>query len=105
MATLDQTKHDMTPAGELAAERMDAAIAAATAGAPIYPNGTAFVAADMPQLGSVLARHAREYRPVVLVYRDGSERLLTPTAETGSFQELTRARLRFRLLSRALARR
>lgn len=42
-----------------------------------YPEGAAFVAADLAELGSIVARHARERRPVVLVYPDGDERILT----------------------------
>jgi len=41
-----------------------------------YPNGAAFVAADLSNLGKILAGYARERRPVVLVYADGEERFL-----------------------------
>ncbi|MHB1837869.1 MAG: hypothetical protein ACYCXW_23230, partial [Solirubrobacteraceae bacterium] len=43
-----------------------------------YPNEAAFVASDLPNLGSVLAEYAKEHRPVVLVYPDGEERVLMP---------------------------
>ena len=43
-----------------------------------YPNGAAFVAADLPNLGEAVAGYARERRPVVIVYPDGDERVLTP---------------------------
>jgi hypothetical protein len=39
----------------------------------------------MPELGAIVARHAREGRPVVLVYPDGEERVLAPgLAESGA---------------------
>jgi hypothetical protein len=36
------------------------------------------VAADLPELGAIVARHARERWSLVLVYPDGEERILTP---------------------------
>lgn len=71
MATLDRTA-----AADLAAERFRVATDLALEGRSPYPNGAAFVAADMPRLGEVLAGYAREHRPVVLVYPDGEERFL-----------------------------
>jgi len=45
-----------------------------------YPNEAAFLAADLPDLGAVLAGYAKERRPVVLVYPDGEERILVSSA-------------------------
>jgi hypothetical protein len=73
-------------ASELAAERFRLATELAVAGKSPYPDGAAFVASDMPDLGAIVARHARERRPVVLVYPDGEERVLAPgqLAERGA---------------------
>lgn len=68
----------LSPATELALARMDAAIDAAIAGEPIYPNDTLFVGSDLEGLGEVLRRGAREDFPVLIVYPDGEERLLLP---------------------------
>lgn len=77
MATV--SKKTRTPGSILASERFDAAIEDGLAERPArYPNGAAFVGADIPGLGKVLARNAREGRPVVLVYPDGEERVLEP---------------------------
>ncbi|MHB1571852.1 MAG: hypothetical protein ACYC0H_21975 [Solirubrobacteraceae bacterium] len=74
MATLD----DKSTASQFAAERFRLAIDLAVEGKSPYPNEAAFVASDLPNLGSVLAEHAKEHRPVVLVYPDGEERVLMP---------------------------
>ncbi|MGH2845852.1 MAG: hypothetical protein ACRDL0_07510 [Thermoleophilaceae bacterium] len=73
-------------ASELAAERFRLATELAVAGRSPYPDGAAFVASDMPDLGAIVARHARERRPVVLIYPDGEERVLAPgqLAERGA---------------------
>lgn len=76
MAT--ELKTQRPPGSELASQRMDEAIERAIAGSPIYPNGTVFVGADMAGLGDALARHARERKPVLLVFPDGEERLIGP---------------------------
>lgn len=75
MARLDNQR---TVATELAAERFRLATELGVEGKSPYPDGAAFVAADLAELGSIVARHARERRPVVLVYPDGDERILTP---------------------------
>ena len=75
MATLE---NEPTAAGELAAERFRLATDLALEGKSPYPNEAVFVAADLPELGELVARHARERRPVVLVYPDGDERFLLP---------------------------
>lgn len=68
-----------TPGSELASKRFDAAIDDAIEERPDrYPNGSAFVGADVPYLGQSLARYVREGRPVVLVYPDGAERIIEP---------------------------
>jgi hypothetical protein len=63
----------MSSAAAPTAQAMDRAIAAAMEGRPLYPEGTEFVPADLPGLGRVLERCARERRPVVLVHADGRE--------------------------------
>ncbi len=63
-----------TAAAALAAQRFELAIE----GKSPYPNGAAFVASDLPGFGETLARYARERIPVVIVYPDGEERILTP---------------------------
>ncbi len=63
-----------TAAAALAAQRFELAID----GKSPYPNGAAFVASDLPGFGETLARYARERIPVVIVYPDGEERILTP---------------------------
>jgi len=63
-----------TAAAALAAQRFELAIEAKSP----YPNGAAFVASDLPGFGETLARYARERIPVVIVYPDGEERILTP---------------------------
>jgi hypothetical protein len=65
-------------AQKFAIERFRLAIDLAVEGKSPYPNEAAFIAADLPNLGAVLAEHARERRPVVLVYPDGEERILMP---------------------------
>ncbi len=67
-----------TAAAALAAQRFELAIELAIDGKSPYPNGAAFVASDMPGFGETLARYARERIPVVIVYPDGEERILTP---------------------------
>ena len=75
MATLDRPQ---SMAQQFAIERFRLAIDLAVDGRSPYPNEAAFVASDLPNLGAVLAEHARERRPVVLVYPDGEERILRP---------------------------
>lgn len=65
-------------ASELAAERFRLATELAVEGRSPYPEGAAFVGADLAGLGAIVARHARERRTVVLVYPDGEERILAP---------------------------
>lgn len=82
MATV--TNKRRTPGSVLASERFDAAIEDAIEERPErYPNGSVFVGADLPDLGSALARDIREGRPVVLVYPDGAERIIEPREPPG----------------------
>jgi hypothetical protein len=74
-----QVTNPQTATVELAAERFTLATELAIQDKSPYPNGAAFVAADLPDLGDILARYARERSPVVLVYPDGEERILIPT--------------------------
>jgi hypothetical protein len=77
MATVSNKKR--TPGSEMASKRFDAAIDDAIEERPDrYPNRSAFVGADIPNLGQSLARYALEGRPVVLVYPDGAERIIEP---------------------------
>jgi hypothetical protein len=77
MATV--SKYARTPGSILASQRFDAAIEDGIAERPArYPNGAAFVGADLPGLGEILARNAREERAVVLVYPDGEEWIVEP---------------------------
>lgn len=77
MATV--SKDIRTPGSILASQRFDAAIEDGIAERPArYPNGAAFVGADLPGLGEILARNAREDRAVVLVYPDGEEWVVEP---------------------------
>ncbi|MGO9249445.1 MAG: hypothetical protein ACLQQB_09405 [Solirubrobacteraceae bacterium] len=77
MATV--SKDTRTPGSILASQRFDAAIEDGIAERPArYPNGAAFVGADLPGLGEILARNAREQRAVVLVYPDGEEWIIEP---------------------------
>jgi hypothetical protein len=74
---------------------MGAAIEANIAGFPMYPDGTAFVAADLDGIGAILVEHARERSPIVIVYPDGEERLLVPSPRLDSrWTARVRGRLR-----------
>lgn len=75
MATLNRSP---SAAGDFAAERFRLAIDLAVEGRSPYPAEAAFVASDLTDLGAILAEYAKERRPVVLVYPDGEERILTP---------------------------
>ncbi|HTC60333.1 MAG TPA: hypothetical protein VK691_09495 [Solirubrobacteraceae bacterium] len=77
MATI--TDSTGTPGSLLASQRFDAAIEDALADRPArYPNGTAFIGGDLPNLGAILAEEAREGRAMVLVYPDGEEWVIEP---------------------------
>lgn len=63
-----------TPAGRLASERFTAA----ALDPDLYPNGTAFIAADAADFPAIVARNVTERRPLAIVYPDGNEILVTP---------------------------
>jgi hypothetical protein len=73
-----QLANPPTAAATLAAQRFELAIELAVEGKSPYPNGAAFLASDLPGFGEALARFARERIPVVIVYPDGEERILSP---------------------------
>jgi uncharacterized protein with von Willebrand factor type A (vWA) domain len=76
-----------TPGSVLASRRFDAAIEDAIAERPArYPNGAAFVGADLPDLGKVLAQNAREGRAVVLVHPDGEEWVVESRRPLGAYE-------------------
>ncbi len=77
MATVGRSK---SAAAEFAAERFRLATDLAVEGRSPYPNGAAFLASDLANFGETVARYARERRPIVVVYPDGDERILTPAA-------------------------
>ena len=52
------------------------AVASEVAGKPLHRSGTAYVRADLPELGQVLRRYEGAGRAVVLVYEDGTERVI-----------------------------
>src|SRR4051812_23176206 len=93
-----------TPADDLAERAFERELSDAMAGRPRWPEGAAFVSADVPELASVISRYGREGRPVVLVYPDGRELLIhfdrkVPSVVAGLKY---RARLRFGLLRERL---
>ena len=59
-----------------------------------YPPGTAFVAVDVPGASKAIKRYSLAGRPMVLMFPDGTERRIEPTARRSSW--LTRSK-RFRL--------
>lgn len=44
----------------------------------LYPDGTAFVAADLEHFGAIVAQNAAEGRAVAIVFPDGRELLVVP---------------------------
>jgi len=42
------------------------------------PNRAVFVPADLPGFGEVMKRRLAEDRPIVVIYPDGTERLIQP---------------------------
>jgi hypothetical protein len=48
-----------------------------------YPNDVVFVAADLPDFGIIMQRALKKEQPILVVYPDGSERLIpAPTARS-----------------------
>jgi hypothetical protein len=41
-----------------------------------YPNNVVFVAADLPDFGLVMRRALKKEKPILVVYPDGTERLI-----------------------------
>jgi hypothetical protein len=46
-----------------------------------YPNNVVFVAADLPDFGVVMRRALKKEQPIVVVYPDGSDRLIPAPAD------------------------
>jgi hypothetical protein len=44
-----------------------------------YPNDTVFIAADLSDFGKVISRALLKEKPIVVVYPDGSERVIPAT--------------------------
>lgn len=63
-----------TPAGKLATERLTAA----ALDPDLYPEGTAFIAADAPDLLTMMAENVAEGRPIAIIDPHGHEILATP---------------------------
>jgi hypothetical protein len=63
-----------TPAGKLATERL----IAAALDSDLYPNGTAFIHSDAPDLVQIMARNVAEGRPIAIIDPHGHEILATP---------------------------
>lgn len=76
--TLDSPIEGSTVATELAFERMGRALDVAGHHRHDYPRDAVFVPADLPDFGLVLARYLRGHKPVIVVYPDGTERMLVP---------------------------
>lgn len=48
-----------------------------------YPNNVVFVAADLPDFGIIMRQALKKEQPIIVVYPDGSERLIpAPTASS-----------------------
>jgi hypothetical protein len=41
-----------------------------------YPNEVVFIAADLPDFGIIMRRALKKEQPIIVVYPDGSERLI-----------------------------
>jgi len=61
---------------------MDEAIELAIKGRSPYPMRATFLNHDAPELGKGIARAFEDDRAVVLVWPDGSSRVLEPSAQT-----------------------
>ena len=64
----------ITPAGRVATDRLTMAALKPD----LYPNGTAFLAADLPGFAKLIADGLAERRPLAILYPDGHEILVTP---------------------------
>lgn len=79
MEKLDRSK--FTVAGEIANERL---LEAAT-DPDLYPQGSAFIAADQEHFGAVVAEAVANHRPLVIVYPDGHELVAAPRSGALAF--------------------
>jgi hypothetical protein len=70
-------KNRTTP-GVDAAARLVASLPEDPERAERYPNGTVFIASDLPDAGRTFERAIREKRPVALVFPDGSDVVSRP---------------------------
>ena len=88
-----------TPATRNAHDVMSEVIDDFVAGRPTYPSGTTFIDSDQDGVGASIAYHAREHKPIVIVYPDGEECFLTPSThprDSAGWAERLRLRLRRR---------
>ena len=68
--------HDTTRPASVA---LDDAIGASLDGRELFPDGAMFINGDEPYIGRAIASAAKEGRPVVLCFADGSRHVLQPT--------------------------
>jgi hypothetical protein len=47
-----------------------------------YPNDVVFVAADLPDFGIIMRRALKKEKPIIVVYPDGSDRLIPAPTDT-----------------------
>jgi hypothetical protein len=47
-----------------------------------YPNDVVFVAADLPDFGIVMRRALKKEQPILVVFPDGSDRLIPAPTDT-----------------------
>ena len=78
-----------TPAGKLATDRL----IAAALDSDLYPDGTAFIAADAPDFLEMMSRNVLEGRPIAIIDPHGHEILATPAQ--GAFAVLVATLLRW----------
>ena len=67
-----------TPASECAFSRFRELGDPSTAEAHRYPRDAVFIPSDLPEFGAIMARRIRECRPIVVIYPDGSEKMIVP---------------------------
>ena len=46
-----------------------------------YPNDVVFIAADLPDFGIVMRQALKKEKPILVVYPDGSDRLIPAPAD------------------------
>lgn len=84
---------EKSPAQRTADEASDAAVESGIRGKWLYPNGSRFIAADMPGVTKSIEKASRQGEPVVLCFPDGQTHLIKPPWLRGL---VYRTRLRFR---------